>query len=428
MSTRSLPEFQQKAVPERLCNYGRLLETMEARGLDGIVATSRYNVFYLSGFHPNAYHQDEPPHTAVVISRHEPDHPVVVVAEHLLAFFLLQPSWVDDIRPFRTVMTSLDLPPSQSDVDRFIPRSAMNQPWIKRARERYSTNIVEALRGAVRDLGLDNGKVGFDYPGLADLLGFSGLREVDGHGPVVFARQAKTPEEVQLIREAIQINQTSIDKTVKAWDQGMTWKELNYAYYKATVEVGGIIDDPRGLVFANPRGADPYVTLHSGLEDYVIEPGTNIIFDCHGTWNMYCWDGGKTWIVDDEPRGGTYEAAKATKVAVRELEQAMRPGVKASELQAKTRRVFKGFGVRPESVYIFFHGLGLSHSDLEQHLEEGKPHPDWALEEGMVVATHLLYPGGDRERFWAEDVVVIRSDGAESLYTWDFDPITGRGD
>ena len=61
MSTSSLPEFQRKVLPERLCNYGRLLETMEARGLDGIVATSRYNAFYLSGFHPNAYHQDEPP-------------------------------------------------------------------------------------------------------------------------------------------------------------------------------------------------------------------------------------------------------------------------------------------------------------------------------------------------------------------------------
>ena len=428
MSTRSLPEFQPKVLPERLCNYGRLLETMEARGLDGIVATSRYNAFYLSGFHPNAYHQDEPPHVAVVISRHEPDHPVVVVAEQLLAFFLLQPTWVEDIRPFRNVITGLDLPPSQSDVDRFIPRSATNTPWVKRARERYSTNIVEALRGALRDLGLDKGNVGFDHPGLVDHLGFSGLREVDGHGPIVFARQVKTAEEVQLIREAIQINQRSIDKTVKAWDQGMTWKELNYAYYKAAVEVGGIIDDARGLVFANLRGADPYVTLHSCLEDYVIEPGTNIMFDCHGTWNMYCWDGGKTWIVDDEPTGGTLETAKATKVAVRELEQAMRPGAKVSDLQAKTRRVFEGFRVRPESVYIFFHGLGLSHSDLEQHVSEGQPHPDWALEEGMVVATHLLYPGGDRARFWAEDVVVIRNDGAESLYTWDFDPITGRGE
>ena len=46
---------------------------------------------------------------------------------------------------------------------------------------------------------------------------------------------------------------------------------------------------------------------------------------------------------------------------------------------------------------------------------------------GMVLATHLLYPSGDHDRYWAEDVVVVRQDGGESLYTWEFDPITGRG-
>ena len=421
------PQFQHKPLPERLCNYDRLLDTMKSRGLDGIVASSRYNLFYLTGFNPNAYHQDEPPHAAVAISLHEPDHPILVVAEHLLAFFHHQPTWVKDIRPFRGVFSQLDLPMNQSDVDRFIPQSATGATWVRRARENYAVSFVEALRGAMRDLGLAEGKVAFDHPGLSDPLGFSGLQTLEGYSALMFVRQVKTPEEVRLLREAIQINQRSINKAVQAWDRGMTWQELNYAYYKATVEVGGIIDDPRGLVFANPRGTDPLITLHSGLEDYVIEPGMSIMFDCHGTWNMYCWDGGKTWIVDAEPIGQAAEAAKATKVAVRELENAMRPGVKVSELQAKTRRVFKDFDIRPDSVYIFFHGLGLSHSDLEESVEEGKPYPDWSLEEGMVVATHLFYPGGDRDRYWAEDVVIVREDGGESLYTWDFDPITGRG-
>jgi glycine/D-amino acid oxidase-like deaminating enzyme len=30
--------------------------------------------------------------------------------------------------------------------------------------------------------------------------------------------------------------------------------------------------------------------------------------DCHGTMDLYCWDGGKTWVIDAEPEGG----AKAT--------------------------------------------------------------------------------------------------------------------
>ena len=207
----------------------------------------------------------------------------------------------------------------------------------------------------------------------------------------------------------------------------MTWKELNYAYYKATVETGGIVDDPRGMVLANPRGADPAIMLHSGLEDFVIEPEMQILFDCHGTWNMYCWDGGKTWIVDDQPTGKAAEVAKATKAAINELALAMRPGAKVSQLQAKIRHVYRSFGINADWVHIYFHGLGLSHSDLEQYVEEGKPYADWTLEENMVVATHLLYPGGDRDRYWIEDVVVVRPGGGKSLYTWDFDPITGRG-
>ena len=35
----SKPDFQHEPLPERLCNYERLLDTMKSRGLDGIVTT-----------------------------------------------------------------------------------------------------------------------------------------------------------------------------------------------------------------------------------------------------------------------------------------------------------------------------------------------------------------------------------------------------
>ena len=134
------------------------------------------------------------------------------------------------------------------------------------------------------------------------------------------------------------------------------------------MELGRAVDDSRGMVFANPRGTDSAIMLHSGLEDYVIGPGMQILFDCHGTWTMYCWDGGKTWIVDDQPAGKTATVAEATKVAVHELAGAMRPGAKVSQLQAKVRQVYWGFGISGTSIHIYFHGLGLSHSDLEQYV------------------------------------------------------------
>ena len=41
--------FARVALPKRFCNLERLLFALRARGLDGIVATLPYNVFYLTG-------------------------------------------------------------------------------------------------------------------------------------------------------------------------------------------------------------------------------------------------------------------------------------------------------------------------------------------------------------------------------------------
>jgi len=37
---------------------------------------------------------------------------------------------------------------------------------------------------------------------------------------------------------------------------------------------------------------------------------------------------------------------------------------------------------------------------------------------------HLLYPGGERSRWWLEEVVVIGKDGGRPLFSWGFGPLT----
>jgi hypothetical protein len=48
------------------------------------------------------------------------------------------------------------------------------------------------------------------------------------------------------------------------------------------------------------------------------------------------------------------------------------------------------------------------------------------LEDGMVAPVHLLYPGGEHERLWVEEVVAITPDGGRPLFSWGFAPLTGR--
>jgi Xaa-Pro aminopeptidase len=131
--------FARTPLPKRFCNLDRLLFAMKARGLDGIVATEPWNVFYLTGFNAIAHKSDEPRPYAVILSRHAPEHPIMVLADYYLATFLTQPSWVEDLRPFRAVMMPLDLPAQRSDIDRFIPRQPPPRGLRTRAPNIHST-------------------------------------------------------------------------------------------------------------------------------------------------------------------------------------------------------------------------------------------------------------------------------------------------
>jgi Xaa-Pro aminopeptidase len=422
----STPRFVRSPLPPSLCNLDRLLHAMTARGLDGIVASLPYNVCYLTSFNGVAHKADEPRPYAVVLARQAPEHPVLVVADYYLATFLAQPTWVADIRPFRAVMMPLDLPPARTDIDRFIPKSGAGTGWIERARKSYAFDMASALRGALRDLGLDRGRVAFDDMGFGFRLGLEDLEVVDGYDPLMFARAIKTAPEMRLLERATQLNEAAISRTVAAWDKGATWRDLNHAYARAVVDLGGFVRDPGGMVWGHPRGADPTLMLQTGLEDDEVAPGTHVMFDCHGTLDLYCWDGGKTWVVEGEPEGGAKQFAKATEAVADALLDAMRPGVRVSELQARARAVYRKEGVPdPASAVIFFHGLGLSHMDIEQTKADGAPNTDWMLEDGMVAPVHLLYPGGEHERMWLEEVVAITPNGGRPLFSWGFKPLTG---
>ncbi|NJO35878.1 MAG: hypothetical protein HC869_25150 [Rhodospirillales bacterium] len=125
--TATAKDFQRTPLPKRFCNLDRLLHAMDVRGLDGIVATQPNNVFYLTGFNGIAHKSDEPRPYAVIISRHTPEHPIMVVADYYLATFLGQPTWVEDIRPYRAVMMGMDLPrgrPTSTGSSRRMPRTS----------------------------------------------------------------------------------------------------------------------------------------------------------------------------------------------------------------------------------------------------------------------------------------------------------------
>ena len=288
-------------MPSPSCNLDRLTHAMEDRGIDGLVITTPQNVVYLSGFNSPAPKADESATVALVLSRHDVQHPILVAPDTHLSCFLNAPIWVQDLRPYRSNILPLSAPTGPALLDRFIPASQKDAAWVKGARGAYVDSLTEACRKAIQDLGLGTGRVGFDDLRMAKRVRGSMVDVIDAYGLMMFVREVKTDQELQLLREATQVNQLAIERTVRSWSRGMIWKELVHTYHSEAMALGGFIADPGGVFFANPLDGDSALRLRTDSEDFVVEPGTSIMFDCHGTKNLYCWDGGKTWIVDDEP-------------------------------------------------------------------------------------------------------------------------------
>jgi Xaa-Pro aminopeptidase len=228
----------------------------------------------------------------------------------------------------------------------------------------------------------------------------------------------KTPTEIELLRRSTALNREAIERTVKSWEKGMRWRELNRAYHAAVVELGGFVRDPGAMVWGHPRGGEAALTLQTGLEDFEVERGMHVMFDCHGTLDLYCWDGGKTWVVGGEPAGEGKRNLRATAQVAEELVAEMKPGRRPSELQGRGRELYRKAGVADaDAAVVFFHGLGLSHMDVEL------ASADWRFEAGMVVPLHMVYPGGESSRAWLEEVVRITEQGGEPFFGWGYEPL-----
>ena len=247
---------------------------MEARGLDGIVATLPYNVFYLSGFNGIAHKADEPRPYAVILSRHAPEQPILVIADYYLATFLNQPTWVEDIRPFRAVMMPLDLPAKRGDIDRFIPPGgARRRLGRERARAAMPSTWARALRGALADLKLDSGRVGFDDMGFGFRLGVEGLQVADGYDPLMFARAVKTPTELGLLRRSTRAQRDGHPRA--PWRPGRRAPPGAISTAptpRAVTDLGGFVRDPgaHGVGPSARRRCRAHAA--TGLEDDEVSP------------------------------------------------------------------------------------------------------------------------------------------------------------
>jgi Xaa-Pro aminopeptidase len=222
-----------------------------------------------------------------------------------------------------------------------------------------------------------------------------------------------TPEEVDRVRLACNIAKSAFEQGVSQIRSGLEEWEVAELFHPGLFEGTG--EERRGgqtFCMSGPnsaRAARAYqLTRHRK-----IQKGDFVLVHCNSYADGYWTDITRTFCVGkpDEKKAALYRAVLA---ASRAAIEAVRPGVKACDVDASAREVMRAAGFGTAFVHATGHGVGFAAID-HNALPRIHPKSDDVLEPGAVFniepAAYFEGEGGIRHC----DVVTVTETGAELL-------------
>lgn len=391
-------------VTSRLVNLERLVAVLEAAGVDALVATAPENVTYASGYWALSQWIRRGPQTYVLIAAREPEAASIVAATSLLDLLADQDVWPTDIRRFGYFQTDR----SQGPFDDLDARqiALFDQP--------DAGSALDALVGALTDAGLTGGRVAVDEVGLAP-GGWDALQQrlpnaalVPGAALFRRIRAIKNGEEIERLRYVTQVAERSVEAAVAAAEPGMTEIEMARVFHGKTVELD--CQPVLGCIGFGPRSAMPNVQP----SERRLQRGDMIRFDVGGRYRHYRADIARVAVLG-EPTARIASYYRALHKGVQAALDMIRPGVRASDVFARTVEITRREGIAHYQRSHVGHGIGLDGYDLP----DLSPTSTDVIEEGMVMCVETPYYEIGWGGLQVEDTVVVRKDGIETFMRTD---------
>jgi len=378
----------------------RLRDGMKQAGLDALVCRLPENVLYVTGYWPVIGAS-----TAVVTK----DGDVTLIPPFSELDYVKR-GWVADVRPYRFV-----------NMDKMANANRDTKPVLERV---------------VADKGLGKARIGYEgsfelvaannVAGEARVIAETTLRMVRESAPgatlvdatpvLLRSRAVKSAVEIDAIRRANEIAAFGYEAAADAIRAGVTEAAVAGAVearaYGAGVGHRGT-ERARGFCFAmsGPNSANSWRPFCMSTAKK-LAAGEPVLVELNTFADGYFGDLTRTFVVGGEPDDRTKTLFRAVRGAIDAVIAAVKPGVKARDLDALARKSLAGHGLADKFPHQLGHGVGLQFHDPIPTLH---PASEDVLEEGMALAVepavYIEGWGGVR----MEENLIVTARGCDSL-------------
>ncbi len=401
-------------------NLERAFAVMESDGLDGLVVSNPVNVYHMTGHWPASARMGPHFRLHALLSR-DADQPIALVSPEFTYYYLLTDN---DYRYPHAVylftgpadaeaLTAAEkggyvgqpaAAASRMFVDReFEPVSAREQARQARVRTVTAETPASASREfallrALRDLGMDRGRIAIDEPQIAGVFDGAGLSATlaPADDTLKRIRLVKSPREIALMRLASAANVAAADAAMSLAREGATLRELRTSFFSEAARRGN-----RG-VFMVLDGVSA-----EGV-DATLRDGHAFLFDAVSEGAGYHGDYARTVFVGEPPQT-MKRVTQGIELGWAAVREALKPGLRMSEIPEIGRAAMRKAGL-DFNVIFQPHSVGLYHGDafgLGDH----------ALMENMVLSVDCpIMETGVGGTAHLEDLMLITRDGAEPIH------------
>lgn len=221
-------------------------------------------------------------------------------------------------------------------------------------------------------------------------------------------RIIKSDEEIAAIRKASIITVRALSHIKKSLRSGLSEKEIAARLERKFLEFGAHGVAFPSIVASGSHGSSP----HAVPSNRKIRAGEYVTIDCGAIYRGYATDMTRTFLVPGRlPSMKIAQVYKAVEEAQQAGIRAVRPGIKASEVDEICRRVLDEHGL----LKYFIHGTGHGVGREVHELPIISSHSKTILEPGMVITVepgvYIPKIGGVR----IEDTLLVTKKGAEVL-------------